>query len=68
MMKLYSAISPSMNDQWSGKILLQRYFTPLAGADALVEEVHAAGPPAAQSCSSTSQKLGPTASCEAVLR
>ena len=37
--KEYRAISPSMNDQWSGKILSRKTRPPLATPEALVELV-----------------------------
>ena len=41
--KLHSAISPSMNDQWSGKTLRSCFFSRPTESDPLVEPADSAG-------------------------
>ena len=62
MMKLYRAISPSMNDQWSGKTLPSCFLRYLAGGDAVVnpDVAGAAGLLNLAGAHPRSQKLGPT--------
>ena len=69
MMKLYSAISPSMNDQWSGKTLRMMVFAGLAMP--IRSSAQSATPPATLAAGlgvlvrrahPRSQKLGPTGS------
>ena len=65
MMKLYSAISPSMNDQWSGKTLLRFFFEPLVEPRRSSTKRGGAAPPALfDHAHPRSQKLGPTGSAK----